>query len=67
MSLGMVVLGGLGLFVLLLVLDLMFLGGAGSLGMLHGSAMMASNPLGQAILLVLLAILGILVYALFFR
>ena len=35
--------------------------------MMQGTAMMMSNPLGQAILLVLLIILGILVYGVFFR
>jgi hypothetical protein len=37
------------------------------MGMMHGTAMMMGNPIGQAILLVLLAILGVLVYAVFFR
>jgi len=38
-----------------------------TMGTMHGMAMMVSNPIGQAILLVLLAILGVLVYAVFFR
>lgn len=59
--------GVIGLLVLLVLLDLFFAGGAGTTGMMHGAAMMASNPIGQAILLVLLAILGVLVYAVFFR
>jgi hypothetical protein len=51
----------------LFLLDLFLTGGAGTMGMMHGTAMMMSNPIGQAILLVLLAILGLLVYAVFFR
>jgi hypothetical protein len=53
--------------VVLFVLDLLLAGGAGTMGMMHGTAMMMSNPIGQAILLVLLAILGVLVYVVFFR
>ena len=70
MDIGTLVLIGIGfvvIVVILLVLDLIFAGGAGSMGMLHGTVMLASNPIGQAILLVLLAILGVLVYAVFFR
>ena len=54
---------GLGVVVILFVLDLMFAGGAGTMGM----GMMMSNPIGQGILLALLAILGVLIYAVFFR
>ena len=57
MSLGMVVVIGIGVLGLLVVLDLLLLGGAGSMGLLHGSTMMAGTPFGQAILFVLLAIL----------
>jgi hypothetical protein len=83
MDVGTLFLIGVGLIVLLVVfvlLDLFFAGGAGTMGMMHGAAMtpalatsasagasVASNPIGQAILLVLLAILGVLVYAVFFR
>ncbi len=56
-----------GAFIVLFLLDLFLAGGAGTMGMMHGTAMMMSNPIGQAILLVLLAILGVLVYAVFFR
>ena len=56
-----------GVVVALFVLDLVFAGGAMTMGSMHGMAMMASNPIGQGILLVLLAILGVLVYAVFFR
>ena len=35
--------------------------------MMHGTAMMMSNPIGQAILLVLLIILAVLVYGVFFQ
>ena len=56
-----------GVVIALFLLDLFLLGGAGSMGMMQGTAMMASNPIGQSILLVLLAILGVLVYAVFFR
>lgn len=52
---------------ILVVLDVFFSGGAGTMGMMNGTAMMMSNPIGQGILLVLLAILGLLVYAVFFR
>lgn len=55
------------LAVILVVLDVFFSGGAGTMGMMNGTAMMMSNPIGQGILLVLLAILGLLVYAVFFR
>ncbi|MBI3176398.1 MAG: hypothetical protein HYZ35_00260 [Chloroflexi bacterium] len=71
---------GLGVVVVLFVLDLMFAGGVGTMGMMHGTAMtpalatsasagasVMSNPIGQGILLALLAILGVLVYAVFFR
>lgn len=70
MDFGTLVLIGIGLVlivVIVLVLDLIFAGGAMTIGTMHGMAMMASNPIGQAILLVLLAILGVLVYAVFFR
>ncbi len=70
MDIGTLVLIGIGLVavvVILLGLDLIFAGGAMTMGTMYGMAMMASNPIGQAILLVLLAILGVLVYAVFFR
>ena len=83
MDIGTLVLIGIGfvvIVVILLVLDLFFAGGAGTMGMMHGAAMtpalatsasagasVASNPIGQSILLVLLAILGVLIYAVFFR
>lgn len=51
----------------LFLLDLLLAGGAGTMGMMHGTAMMMSNPIGQGILLVLLLILGVLVYGVFFR
>ena len=63
MNIVTILLIGLGVVVLLFVLDLMFAGGAGTMGMMHGTAMMVSNPIGQGILLALLAILGVLVYA----
>ncbi len=55
------------LIVILIALDLTFAGGACTMGLMQGTAMMASNPIGQGILLVLLAIFGVLVYAVFFR
>ena len=61
---------GIGIIIILVVLfllDLFLAGGAGTMGMMHGTAMMMSNPIGQAILLVLLIILGVLVYGVFFR
>ncbi|MBI3243182.1 MAG: hypothetical protein HYZ49_12900 [Chloroflexi bacterium] len=67
MGIGTLFLIGVGIIVVLIVLDLFFTGGAGTMGMMHGTAMMMSNPIGQAILLVLIAILGVLVYAVFFR
>jgi hypothetical protein len=70
MTVGTLFLIGIGIvaiLAILIVLDFLFAGGAGTMGMMHGTAMMASNPIGQAILLVLLAILGVLVYAVFFR
>ena len=70
MGIGVLVLIGIEVVVILtalIVLDLLFAGGAMTMGTMHGMALMASNPIGQAILLVLLAILGVLVYAVFFR
>ena len=56
-----------GVFIVLFLLDLLLTGGSMTMGMMHGTAMMMSNPIGQAILLVLLIILGVLVYGVFFR
>jgi hypothetical protein len=70
MDIGTLVLIGIGIVVVLvavIVLDLLFAGGAMTMGTMHGMAMMVSNPIGQGILLVLLAVLGVLVYAVFFR
>ena len=67
---GALFLTGIGIIVVLAILiglDFLFAGGAGTMGMMHGTAMMMSNPIGQGILLVLLAILGVLIYAVFFR
>ena len=61
MEIGTLVLIGIGVFVVLFLLDLFLAGGAGTMGMMHGTAMMMSNSIGQAILLVLLIILGVLV------
>lgn len=60
----LIILGGA--FVLVL-LDVFLAGGAGTMGMMHGTAMMMGTPIGQAILLVLLIILGVLVYGVFFQ
>ncbi len=57
----------LGAGFVLFLLDLLLAGGAGTMGMMHGTAMMMSNPIGQGILLVLLLILGVLAYGVFFR
>ena len=57
----------LGVVSVLFLLDLFLAGGAGTMGMMHGTAMMMSNPIGQAILLVLIIILGVLVYGVFFQ
>ncbi len=67
MEIGTILLIIAGIIVTLFVLDLMFAGGAMTMGTMQGMGMMASNPIGQAVLLVLLAILGVLVYAVFFR
>lgn len=70
MDIGTLFLIGIGIVVVLVILiavDWLFAGGAGTMGMMHGTAMMMSNPIGQAVLLVLIAILGVLVYAVFFR
>jgi len=56
-----------GVVFILFLLDLFLAGGAGTMGMMHGTAMMMSNPIGQAILLVLVIILGLLVYGVFFQ
>lgn len=57
----------IGIIVVLAILDLILAGGAMTMGMMSGMVGMMSNPIGQGILLVLLAILGVLVYAVFFR
>ena len=79
MDIGTLFLVGIGIIVVLVILvalDWLFAGGAGTMGMMYGTTMMTlaparsagvSNPVGQAILLVLIAILGVLVYAVFFR
>lgn len=81
MDIGTLVLISIGfvvIVVILLMLDLFFASGAGTMGMMHGAtlapalatsagASVASNPIRQSILLVLLAILGVLIYAVFFR
>ena len=58
---------GLGAFGRLVILDLLYLDGAGSVRMWHGSARMAGTLFGPAIRLVLVAILAVLAYAVFFR
>jgi len=55
------------LVVILLALDLTFMGGACTMGVMQGTAMMASNPIGQGILLVMLAMFSVLIYIVFFR
>jgi len=56
-----------GALIVLFLLDLFFAGGSMTMGTVQGMAMMCSNPIGQAILLALLIILGALVYGVFFR
>ena len=67
MELGSVILIGAAVIVVLVLVDLLLLGGTMTMGTMHGMAVMMSNPIGQAVLLVLIAILGVLVYAVFFR
>ena len=55
-----------GMFIVPFLLDLFLTGGSMTMGTVQGIAMMCSNPIGQAILLVLLIILGVLVYGVFF-
>ena len=55
-----------GALIVLFLLDLFFAGGSMTMGTVQGMAMMCSNPIGQAILLVLVIILGVLVYGVFF-
>ena len=50
-----------GVFIVLFLLDLFLFGGSMTVGTMHGMAMMCSNPIGQAILLVLLIILGVVI------
>lgn len=57
----------LGVGLVLFLLDLFLAGGSMTMGTMQGMAMMCSNPIGQAILLVLLVILGVLIYGVFFR
>ena len=67
MELGSVILIGAAVIVVLVLVDLLLLGGTMTMGTMHGMAVMMSNPIGQAGLVVLIAILGVLVYAVFFR
>ncbi len=67
MDIGAILLIGFGIVVALFLLDVLFTRGTMTMGMMAGMGGMMSNPVGQAILLVLLAILGLLVYAAFFR
>ncbi len=67
MELGTLILIVVGVVFVFVVLDVLLAGGAMTMGTMHGMALMASHPTGWAILLVLLAILGVLVYAVFFR
>jgi len=55
-----------GAVIVFFLLDLFLAGGSITMGTVQGIAMMCSNPIGQAILLVLLIILGVLVYGVFF-
>ena len=54
--------GVIALVVILVLVDLFSTGGMMTMGMMHGTAFMLSNPIGWAILLVLLAMLGVMVY-----
>ena len=56
-----------GVIVVLFLLDLFFAGGSMTMGTMYGMGAMMSNPIGQGILFVLLLILGVLLYAVFFR
>lgn len=67
MELGTIALIVGGIIVLVIVVDLVLAGGAMTMGTMHGMALMASHPVGLGALLVLLAILGVLVYAVFFQ
>ncbi|MGH2521237.1 MAG: hypothetical protein ACRDH2_01930 [Anaerolineales bacterium] len=67
MGIGTFLLIIIGVGLILFVLDLLFAGGAVTMGMISGTCAMLSNPIGQGTLLVLLAVLGVLVYAIFFR
>jgi hypothetical protein len=67
MDFNTLVLIGIGVLVILIVADLLLAGGAMTMGTMHGMSMVASHPVGLGALLVLLSILGVLVYAVFFR
>lgn len=67
MDIASVILIGVAVVVVLVLVDVLLLGGSMTMGSMQGMVMMASNPIGQAILLVLVAILGVLVYVVFFR
>jgi hypothetical protein len=56
-----------GVVIVLFLLDLFLAGGSMTMGTMYGMGAMMGNPIGQGILLVLLAILGLMVYAVFFR
>ena len=62
-----ILLMGIGAIVVLFLLDLFLTGGSVTMGTMYGMGMMCSNPIGQAILLVLFIIAGVLVYGVFFR
>ena len=67
MDIASVILIGVAVVVVLVLVDVLLLGGSMTMGTMHGMAIMASNPIGQAVLLVLVAILGTLVYVVFIR
>jgi hypothetical protein len=59
---------GTAIFVALLtLLDLLFAGGAGTAGLRRDAAAAMNNPITRAILLVGIIILGVFIYAVFFR
>lgn len=67
MDIGTIFLIAIGVILVLFIFDWLLAGGGATMGIINGACVMLSNPIGQGILLALLAILSILVYAAFFR
>lgn len=66
MDTGTILLISVGVVLLWLLIDLLLAGGAMTGGMMGGMMMMAGNPIGATVLLVLLGVVAIFAYITFF-